>query len=238
MKKVLITGGTGSLGQALIKNFSEKKEYKIEFTYHNNDKLAMQISKRYKVKAIKLNQIDNILEDYDVVINSAGIINAFTNTENVNLNDWNEAININLTLPFLIIKKVLPHMKKQKWGRIINISSIYGIKAEEEILPYNVSKHGLIGLTKTVAKEYAKYGITCNAICPGTMESDMVEYVSKFYSKNEIEKKKYYKEMINKIPANRLAKPDEIAKIILFIASNATGYINGISLVVDGGSII
>src|SRR3989344_7140161 len=111
MKKVLITGGTGSLGQALIKNFAEKKEYKIEFTYYNNDKVAMQISKKYKAKAIKLNQIDNIPNDYDIVINSAGVINAFTNTENVNLKDWNEAMNINLTMPFLITKKILPHMK-------------------------------------------------------------------------------------------------------------------------------
>jgi len=236
MKKVLITGGTGSLGQALIKNFAEKKEYKIEFTYYNNDKVAMQISKKYKAKAIKLNQIDNIPNDYDIVINSAGVINAFTNTENVNLKDWNEAMNINLTMPFLITKKILPHMKKQRWGRIINISSVYGIKAEEELLPYNVSKHGLIGLTKTVAKEYAKYGITCNAICPGTMKSAMTEYVSKFYAKNETEKKKYYEEMISKIPANRLAEPDEITKVVLFIASENASYINGASIVVDGGT--
>ena len=129
-------------------------------------------------------------------------------------------------------------MKKQKWGRIINISSIYGIKVEEEILPYNVSKHGLIGLTKTIAKEYAKYGITCNAVCPGTMDSSMTEYVSKFYTKSEIEKKEYYKEMINQIPAKRFAKPKEIAKMVLFVASDEAGYINGSSLVIDGGSIL
>src|SRR3989344_7838734 len=145
-------------------------------------------------------------------------------------------MNINLTMPFLITKKILPHMKKQRWGRIINISSVYGIKAEEELLPYNVSKHGLIGLTKTVAKEYAKYGITCNAICPGTMKSAMTEYVSKFYAKNETEKKKYYEEMISKIPANRLAEPDEITKVVLFIASENASYINGASIVVDGGT--
>lgn len=233
MKKVLITGGTGSLGQAMIDTFTGK--FEIEFTYNKNEKLAESLAKKYKAKAIKLNDVDDLSDDYDIVINSAGIINSITKTENVKLEDWNKEIEVNLTLPFRIIKKVLPYMKSKKWGRIINISSIYGIKAEEELLPYNVSKHGVLGLTRTVAKEYGKYGITCNAICPGTIKSKMTERIADLYTKNEAEKKEYFKEMANNIPVKRLGEPKEIAKIALFLVD--APYVNGSTIVADGGAI-
>jgi len=233
MKKVLIMGGTGSLGQAMIEVFAGK--FKVEFSYNENKKLAESLAKKYKVKAIQFRSVDDLSDDYDIVINSTGIIKSFVKTEKVKVEDWNKEIEVNLTLPFLVIKKALPYMKSKKWGRIINISSIYGIQAEEELLPYNVSKNGVLALTRTVAKEYGEYGITCNAICPGTMKSEMTERVADLFTKSEADKKKYYKEMISNIPAKRLGEPKEIAKIALFLADAA--YVNGATIVADGGAI-
>ena len=90
------------------------------------------------------------------------------------MEDWDRTIALNLTAPFLLIRQCLPHMVRENWGRIVNISSIYGLRAVETNLPYTVSKHGLSGLTKTVAREYGAHGITCNEICPGPMKSRLL----------------------------------------------------------------
>jgi len=234
MKKVLITGGTGSLGRSLVKLFSEKGSYTIDFTCHTNLKLADELSKKYKAKhlTLELSKIEAL--EYDILINNAAIVPEFTSTENVCLENWQEVLFVNLTLPFQLIKGVLPRMKLSKWGRIINVSSIYGLKAEVDMLAYNTSKHGLIGLTKTVAKEYAEHGITCNAICPGTINSNLANRIADLYSTTELERQNYFKELYSSIPAGRLVEPDEIAKSILFLVSDDAGYINGATVVIDG----
>ena len=233
MKKVLITGGTGSLGSSLVKCFSESGLYSVEFTYNKNEKMAVQLSKEFDAKSRRLGAEIDLLE-YDVLINNAAIVPEFVSTEMVSLSNWKEVLDINLTLPFQLIKATLPYMKKNKWGRIINISSIYGLKAEVEMIAYNTSKHGLLGLTKTVAKEYAGYGITCNAICPGTINSNLANRIADIYSTNELDKEKYFKELCATIPAGRLVEPEEIAKAALFLASNDAAYVNGAAVVIDG----
>jgi NAD(P)-dependent dehydrogenase (short-subunit alcohol dehydrogenase family) len=232
LMKALITGGTGSVGSELVKKFCESGNYDITFTYHRNKLHADELSKQYRCKAV---QIDAIESDYSIVINNVGIVNSLVSCENVDIEAWEETLHTNLTLPFVIIKKVLPHMKRQEWGRIINISSIYGIKAEEDVTPYVVSKHGLMGLTKVVAREYAQFGITCNAICPGTVVSEMSERLADYYTSNEEEKKEYFNELNDAIPAKRLVRPHEIADFALFIASKEASYINGATLMIDGG---
>ena len=129
-------------------------------------------------------------------------------------------------------------MISKKWGRIINISSIFGLRATTNNLPYNVSKHGLAGLTKSIAKEYATYGITCNGICPGTIESELMERIAQRKEKDfGIAKDEYFRSIRESIPARRFAKPIEIAQLALYLASEYAGYINGTSLVIDGGVI-
>lgn len=234
MKRVLITGGTGSLGSSIVKCFSENGNYDVVFTYFNNFKKADELSKAYNAKGHKLDLSTTETFGCDVLINNAAIVPEINYTENVTLANWQEVFDVNLTLPFQLIKSALSNMKKNKWGRIINISSIYGLKAEAEMLAYNASKHGLIGLTKTVSKEYAEHGITCNAICPGTINSDLSNRIADIYSTNEQEKETYFKELCSTIPAGRLVEPDEIAKTILFLASDDAAYINGATIVIDG----
>lgn len=234
--KILITGGTGTLGQALIEEFSKvNDDYNIFFTFHNNVDKATILSKRYAIQSVNLADYEGIDNDFDVIVNNAAIVNSLERCEDIDINNWNETLRVNLTLPFIIIKKNLPHMREKGWGRIINISSVYGVKAEEGVTPYTVSKHGLIGLTRSVAKEYASDGITCNAVCPGTIESELSDRIADFYTSNQSEKEVYFKELTEAIPARRLVKPIEVAKLVLFIASKEAAYINGATLMIDGG---
>ncbi|MDR0697117.1 MAG: SDR family oxidoreductase [Christensenellaceae bacterium] len=230
--KVLITGGTGSVGAELIKRFSTAGSYDVTFTYNSNQEKADSLALQFACKAVKIEDVDS---DYDILVNNAGIVNSLVSCEDVALEKWEETLRVNLTLPFLLIKKNLPYMKARKWGRIINIASIYGVCAEEDVTPYSASKHGLIGLTRSVAKEYARYGITCNAICPGTIVSALSNKLADYYTSNEEERKTYFTELNSSIPAKRLVYPEEVANFVFFIASDKAAYINGATLMIDGG---
>lgn len=231
--KILITGGTGSVGEELVKKFStEIGGQGLTFTYNSNVSKADALTQQYHCRAI---QVDDIESDYDIIINNIGIVNSLVPCESISLEDWDETLRVNLTLPFTIIKKNLPHMKAKGWGRIINISSIYGVVAEEDVTPYSVSKHGLIGLTKSVAKEYGQYGITCNAICPGTIVSTLSERLADYYTQDENERNKYFQELKDAVPIKRLVYPKEVADFVFFVASTEAACINGATLMIDGG---
>lgn len=230
--KVLITGGTGSVGSEMVKRFAESGKFTVTFTYNKNIERARELSGRFNCAAVK---VEEIADDYDIIINNVGIVNSLVHCEDVLLENWNETLYINLTLPFIIIKKNLPNMRSNGWGRIINISSIYGVTAEEDVTPYTTSKHGLIGLTKSIAKEYAQYGVTCNAICPGTVVSELSERLANHYTSSEEEKHEYFVGLCDAVPAKRLVYPKEIADFAFFLASDEAAYINGATLMIDGG---
>jgi 3-hydroxybutyrate dehydrogenase len=240
-RKVFITGGTGSVGQALVKSFA-LHNYDIYFQYNQNVKTASLISKKFGVKNIQIDffkkfKLPNI--NFDIIINSAGINISDKMSHEVSNEDWSKTLLINLDVPFKIIKNYLPYMIKNKWGRIINISSIYGLRASEQNLPYTVSKHGLAGITQTIAKEYANIGISCNEICPSAIESDMMIRFAKqsVKSKENRSVEEYLKQVRESIPAKRMAKPIDIATLALYLATDEAGFINGCSIPVDGGLI-
>ena len=129
-------------------------------------------------------------------------------------------------------------MIQKRWGRIINISSIYGLRAVEGNFPYTVSKHGLSGFTKTIAREYATYGISCNEICPGPINSDMMREIGKrVASQTGGTVESYLKEVCDEIPAKRMAEPRDVSALALFLASPEAGYLTGASIPLDGGII-
>lgn len=240
MKKVLITGGTGAIGQEIIKVLSSQNKYDISFTYTHSKKEANLLAKRYKIKAIyiKDSNIKKLPNNFDVVINNAGI-GAFGDlTHTVDDKLMKQAFEINLMLPFKIIKLVLPHMMKQKWGRILNISSINGLFGPEYTVAYNSTKFALNGLTRTVAREYAKYNITSNSVCPGAVgEKGMAITAAKFYSQNEEEFKEEVDAYNRVTPIGRTATTTEIANTVAFLISDQASYINGVCLPVDGGRL-
>lgn len=239
-RSVLITGGTGSVGEALVRGFASEG-FRVVFQYCHDKSMATKLKKECNAEPLQLDfEQDFVLPkmNHDVVINNAGINISDVPVDKVTVEDWTRTLRINLTVPFLIVRQCLPSMKKQRWGRIINISSIYGLRGVEGNFPYTVSKHGLSGMTKTIAKEYAAVGITCNEICPGPIDSRMMREIAKrttAQSGGTI--KSYLKEVCEEIPANRMLRPSELVSLALFLASSEAAYLNGVSIPLDGGMI-
>jgi 3-hydroxybutyrate dehydrogenase len=239
-RNVFITGGSGSVGRALIEAFCRSGD-KVTFQYNSNQALAEKLNKEYGAEPLCIDFLQSFsipAIDFDVLINNAGVNISDAVSHDVTLDDWNLTLLFNVTIPFQLTKLCLPSMMQKQWGRIINISSIYGLRGVEKNLPYTVSKHALSGLTKTIAKEYAIYGITCNEICPGPIDSDMMQRIGNREAQAEgISLDDYFKSICDEIPIGRMAKPREIASLSIYLASDNADYLNGVSIPLDGGLI-
>jgi 3-oxoacyl-[acyl-carrier protein] reductase len=141
---------------------------------------------------------------------------------------WDDVLNINLKGSFTCIRSVIKHMMKKKFGRIINITSIVGITGNAGQANYAASKSGLIGLTKSIAKEVASRGITANCVAPGWIETSMTDQLS-----TEVKNK-----FLSQIPAGKIGQSKDIANAVIFLASDEAEYITGQTITVDGGRII
>ena len=231
--KMLITGGTGTLGEELVKEFYQ--DYEVVFTYNSNIEKAKELANLYNTKYLNTSELDSTKYDFDIVINAVGININPRITEEYSFEDFRETLDVNLLLPFKVLKKNLPYMKKNNYGRIINISSIYAINPEVEMVAYNSSKSALCTLTKTIAKEYGEFGITANSVLPFTFESKCMQDVLKEYVHNEEEKKEYYNMLVEDCPIKRLATTKEIVKLVRYLISDDAKFINGVDIPIDGG---
>ena len=249
MKNILITGGAGGIGLEIVHYFEKKnfniiildktlkKDFKKNFKkikknifYFEAD--LLEIKKTEK----KIQQIISKFKTIDILINCAGI-QYISEIENFPTNEWRKVIDINLTSSFITSKYIIPVMKKNNSGRIINISSVHGLVASENKSAYVASKHGLIGLTKAIALELSKTKITCNAISPGWVLTPLVEkQIKKLASKNktsiEIEKKNL---LFEKHPNQKFVSGKEIASLVNFLISKDAQNITGSSYSIDGG---
>lgn len=163
----------------------------------------------------------------DVLVNNAGITRD-TLMLRMSEEDWDKVMDVNLKGPFNCIKAVSRLMMKQKCGSIINITSVVGIIGNPGQANYSASKAGLIGLTKTTAKEFAKKGIRCNAVAPGFIESEMTDVLSDEVKNGYLEN----------VPLGRFGKGEDVAKLCAFLASDSSGYITGQVIDVDGGLVM
>ncbi len=164
----------------------------------------------------------------DVVVNNAGI-SFICPAEKTAVADFRKILEVNLVAPFLVMRTFGPLMLSQRRGSFINVASIAGLAGVADRSAYNASKHGLVGLTRTLAAEWAGRGVRCNAVCPGWVKTPMddVEQARGVYSDSDI---------TNRIPMGRFASTDDIAHAIAFLADNAeSAFVNGHTLVVDGG---
>jgi NAD(P)-dependent dehydrogenase (short-subunit alcohol dehydrogenase family) len=168
------------------------------------------------------------LPGIDILINNAGI-QIPASIESVIISDWNDVLAVNLTGPLKLIQAVVPQMKKKKYGKILNVSSVAGIISKPGQSAYSATKSGLLGLTRSIALDLANYNILVNAICPGTTQTTMVETLLSTGQKEAI---------IKNVPLGRLATPDEIAAFVLFLVSGLNSYMTGQTVVVDGGYTI
>jgi 3-oxoacyl-[acyl-carrier protein] reductase len=172
----------------------------------------------------------DIIKEYgsiDILVNNAGITkdNLLMRMSD---DQWDDVLNINLKGSFTCIRSVIKHMMKKKFGRIINITSIVGITGNAGQANYAASKSGLIGLTKSIAKEVASRGITANCVAPGWIETSMTDQLS-----TEVKNK-----FLSQIPAGKIGQSKDIANTVIFLASDEAQYITGQTITVDGGRII
>lgn len=238
-KTVVVTGGTRSIGAALVEAFIETgaKVYATGTDGGVLNKLNESArSKSIPIEYLHLDfsspdSVDDCLEillkldRVDVLVNNAGV-NKIDAIDEITDDDWDWINAVNLRGPFLVIRALTPKMKSQKSGRIINVSSIFGVVSKEKRASYSTTKWGLVGFTKAVALDLAPYNILVNAVSPGFVDTELTRRI---LGDEGIE------ELVEKIPQQRLANSEEIAKIVLFIASEHNTYITGQNIIVDGG---
>ncbi|MDR2402237.1 MAG: SDR family oxidoreductase [Cytophagales bacterium] len=231
-KVVIITGCATGIGGAVVRGFSEKGAIVVS-TFHKrkneNDKsfLALQVDVR-DYRACE-NFVNNVLEKFgrvDVVVNVAGIEKGNLLIKNIE-EDWNLIMDTNLKSIFNITKFAINGML-ENGGAIINVGSIIGIFGCKGESIYAASKAGIIGFSKSIAKEYAAKNIRCNVVAPGLIVTDLVKNL--IASRGE--------EVLNKIPLKRFGTPEEVANLILFLSSEKSSFITGQTIQIDGGMII
>lgn len=243
-KVVLITGGSRGIGAACVEMFARKKA-NVAFTYKSDKKSADLLSKKissygnawpYQIDleseddiSEKIEKIINDFERIDILVNNAGIWK-YGAADSMSLKEWNETILINLTGTFLITRAVIPVMKKNQFGRIINISSTAGQRGEAFHSHYAASKGAIISYTKSLAAELGGFNINTNCVAPGWVITDMSAEV---FSDEE-----YKKSVENGIPVGRIATAEDIAGPVVFLASEMARHINGEILNVNGGSVL
>ena len=237
MKSVLITGGSRGIGRAMVELFKDNG-YQVAFTYKNSEKEAHELEKRTGAFAIKadseseeevacaIKKAEEKNGAIDVLINNAAVSSVSLITD-VTLSEWNRIMNTSVTGAFLYAKGVLPQMIRKKQGRIINITSMWGIVGASCEVHYSTAKAALIGFTKALAKEVGPSGITVNAIAPGVVRTDM----NSAFSEEDI------RALEDETPLGRIAEPIEIARAALFLASDGADFITGDVMNVSGGFI-
>ena len=234
-KKILITGATGGIGNELVKKFislggdvfgSGTKTGKLDILkkkYHNIKVKKFDISEHSRIEEF----IENVVLEMggiDILINNAG-----TNVDNLSLrmkdDEWKKVIDINLTSTFLLSKYAIKKMLKNKFGRIVNITSVVGHTGNLGQSNYAASKAGIIGMSKSLAIEYAKKNITVNCVSPGFIVSDM--------TMNIAEKVKIY--LTSRIPMGKLGSGEDVSNCVAFLSSEHSSYITGETIHVNGG---
>lgn len=239
--RVLVTGGTGTLGEAMVVAFA-KAGHRITFQYLRNDQAADRIVDTFGATAFKIDfsrDFELPTADFDVLINCAGINVSEDESHAVDPAVWDRMLRINVTVPFLLAQAIVPGMLRRGWGRIINIGSIYSLRGATRRAPYVASKHALSGLTKVMALEYARTGVTCNEICPSAVESDMINRIAQIRAgMRGSTVDDVLDEYRSWNPFGRMATAGEIAATVLFLASAEAGFVNGVSIPVDGGQIV
>lgn len=231
----LVTGGSRGIGAAISIALKDAG-YTVAATYAGNDDAAAKFSAETGIKTYKwnvgdydeckagLDKVEADLGPIDVLVNNAGITRDAP-FHKMTPDQWHQVIDTNLTGVFNMTHPIWPGMRERKFGRVIIISSINGQKGQFGQVNYAASKAGDLGIVKSLAQEGARFGITANAICPGYIATDMVMAVPE----------KVRESIIAGIPTGRLGEPEEIARCVVFLASDDAGFINGSTISANGG---
>ena len=240
-KTALITGGGGGIGSAIAKHFSSKG---IKIVIVDIDSSVKSFAESlggsfFECDLTDLPSIDKLMDQVggvDILVNNAGM-QYVESVENFPDEMWVRLIQVMLIAPFKLTKRVIPYMRSAQWGRIINISSIQGLVGSPYKSAYVSAKHGIVGLTKSVAQEVGEDGITVNAICPAFVRTKLVEEQIPGLMKNyNMTKQEVIENVMLKTAAiKRLIEPEEIANMAYFLASDEAGAMTGSAYNVDLG---
>jgi acetoacetyl-CoA reductase len=235
----LVSGGTRGIGAAISKAL-KTAGYKVAANYAGNDEAAAKFKSETGINVYKwdvssfdacsagIKQVEAELGPVEVLVNNAGITRDAM-LHRMTADQWNAVITTNLNSLFNMCRPVIEGMRARKFGRIVNISSINGQKGQMGQTNYSAAKAGDIGFTKALAQESAKAGITVNAICPGYINTEMVQAVPKDVLEKSI---------LPAIPVGRLGEPEEIARCVVFLAGDDAGFITGSTMTVNGAQYI
>ncbi len=232
----LVTGGTRGIGAAISKAL-KAAGYKVAANYGGNDEAAQKFKAETGIPVFKwdvssfevcsegIKKVEAELGAVEVLVNNAGIARDAP-FHRMTLDQWQQVIGTNLGSLFNMTRPVWEGMRSRKFGRIVNISSINGQKGQFGQVNYSAAKAGDLGFTKALAQEGARAGITVNAICPGYINTEMVQAVPKDVLEKSI---------LPQIPIGRLGEPEEIARCVVFLAADDAGLITGATITANGG---
>ncbi len=238
-KSALITGGASGLGKATAHALASAGAHVTVADL--NGEAAREVAsavggEAWEVDLSDTDALDGTPIDTDILINNAGIQRIHA-VEEFPLDDWRLINRLMLESPFVLTKAVLQGMYKRGWGRIVNVSSVHGLRASAFKSAYVAAKHGLMGLTKTTALEGGPKGVTCNAINPGYVMTPLVEQqvADQARTQNISEDEVLDRVFLGHSAVKRLATEEEVARLTLFLCSDAAGVINGAAHSIDGG---
>ena len=238
-KYALITGGARGIGASISRELASRG-YFVLINFKSSLQAAEKLKQEIEEKGGKagllqfdvsdVGQVDSALEQWEeshpneyisVLVNNAGIRN---DTLMVFMNDgqWSDVISANLNGPFYVTRRLLKRMMTKRWGRIVNMSSLSGLKGLPGQVNYSASKAALIGLTKSLAQEVAPRKVTVNAVAPGFIDTDMTAALPK-------------EELVRMVPAGRFGRPEEVASLVSFLVSDEAAYITGQVISINGG---
>ena len=242
-KTALVTGGSFGIGRATAIAFAARGA-KVVIADCIEDYETMNIIKKAGGNAIFIKcdisinkEVQMLIEktvstfgSLDFAFNNAGIEGSASSTHECTEENWDRTLNVNLKGVWLCMKHEIPIMLKNGKGVIVNTASIAGLVGFQNLCAYTASKHALVGLTKTAALEYAKMGIRINTVCPGVIKTPMID---RFTGK----KKEAEQQFENMEPVGRMGQPEEVAEAVIWLCSDASSFVTGIALPVDGGWI-
>lgn len=245
-KVVLITGGASGIGKATAEFFAEEGALVCisDIQKEQGERLVAELNKNggktifIQANVSKLEEVHQMIvktiDHYgrlDIAINNAGVGGMLAPTSDVDPTDWDRVIAINQTGVFYCMKEELRIMKEQRSGCIVNISSIAGIRALPNQLAYVASKHAVVGMTKTVALEYARYGIRTNAVCPVFTHTPLVEQLLSMRADME-------EKLLKTIPLRRFGEVEDIVNAISWLCDDSSSFVTGMIMPIDGGQML
>lgn len=235
-KIAIVTGGTRGIGKSISLGLKEDG-YLVIANYSSNEEAANELAKESEIKTIKWDvsnyqecaqNIEEIITHFaqpiSILVNNAGISRDGM-LHKLDPEHWNSVLNVNLSSCYNMCRAVINKMREQNYGRIINISSINALAGNVGVTNYSSAKAGILGFTRALAKESANKGITVNAVAPGYVSTELLTNVSE----------SVMNDIINQIPVKRLGKPEEIARVVRFLAAPESSFITGETISINGG---